>query len=326
MTLKKNILITGCAGFIGFHLCMSLLKNKKYSVHGIDNLNNYYDKKLKLDRLKILKKNTTFKFYKIDIEHEKKIFTNFKNKKYDYVIHLAAQAGVRHSISYPKPYLNTNVLGFFNVINASNIFKIKHFIYASTSSVYGDSKKFPLKEDYDTSKPNSFYAATKKSNEVIAYSYSHIYNLKTTGLRFFTVYGPYGRPDMALFKFTKAIVENKKLELYNQGKHVRDFTYIDDVVDAIIKILSLTKKNSMNYEIFNIASGKPEKLSLFLNKIEQFLNKRSKSILKKFQMGDVYKTHASIGKLQKKINFNPKFNISLGIRKFVNWYKNYFNQ
>ena len=323
---KKNILVTGCAGFIGFHLSLALLKNKKFCVHGIDNLNNYYDQKLKKDRLKILKKNKEFNFYKIDIENEKKIFSNFKKKQYHYVIHLAAQAGVRHSITAPKPYLQTNILGFFNIINASRIFKVTHFLYASTSSVYGDSKDFPLKENFDTSKPNSFYAATKKSNEIIAYSYSHIYNLKTTGLRFFTVYGPYGRPDMALFKFTKGITENKKIDLFNSGRHVRDFTYIDDVVDSIIKLINPKIKNSNNYEIFNIGSGNPQRLMVFLKAIEKSLNKKPKILFKKFQMGDVYKTHASVAKLRNRIDFKPKFTITRGIEEFVNWYKKYFSK
>ena len=323
---KKNILITGCAGFIGFHLSLALLKNKNFKVYGIDNLNNYYDQKLKKDRLKILKKNKGFNFYKIDIEDEKRIFSNFKNKKYHYVVHLAAQAGVRHSITTPKPYLQTNILGFFNVINAARIFKVDHFLYASTSSVYGDSKNFPLRENFDTSKPNSFYAATKKSNEIIAYSYSHIYNLKTTGLRFFTVYGPYGRPDMALFKFTKGITENKKIELFNNGRHIRDFTYIDDVVDSIIKLIKPKIKNSNNFEILNIGSGNPQRLMVFLKAIEKSLNKKSKKVFKKFQMGDVYKTHASVAKLDKTINYRPKFTIMRGIDEFVDWYKRYFKK
>ena len=323
---KKNILVTGCAGFIGFHLSLALLKNKNFKVYGIDNLNNYYDQKLKKDRLKILKKDKRFNFYKIDIEDEKRIFSNFKNNKYHYVVHLAAQAGVRHSISTPKPYLQTNILGFFNVINASRIFKVAHFLYASTSSVYGDSKNFPLRENFETSKPNSFYAATKKSNEIIAYSYSHIYNLKTTGLRFFTVYGPYGRPDMALFKFTKGITENKKIELFNNGRHIRDFTYIDDVVDSIIKLINPKIKNSNNFEILNIGSGNPQRLMVFLKAIEKSLNKKSKKVFKKFQMGDVYKTHASVAKLDKTIKYRPKFTIMRGIDEFVDWYKRYFKK
>ena len=214
---KINILVTGCAGFIGFHLCKELLKNRLFNVSGIDNMNAYYDIKLKKDRLSLLKKIDKFTFFKVDIENQNNLKKIFLMGKFDYVIHLAAQAGVRHSIAEPRPYLNSNILGFFNIIDFSRQFKIKHFLYASTSSVYGDSNKFPLNENLDTSSPNSFYAATKKANEVIAYSYSHIYKLKTTGLRFFTVYGPYGRPDMALYKFTKAITNNEKLDLYNRG-------------------------------------------------------------------------------------------------------------
>ena len=321
---KSKIIVTGCAGFIGFHLILHLLKLKNYKVYGLDNLNNYYDVKLKRDRLAVLKKNKDFNFYKIDIENASKVLQNFKKNKYDFVIHLAAQAGVRHSIVNPKPYLDTNINGFFNIIESAKKINVKHFMYASTSSVYGESKKFPLKEGYNTSNPNSFYAATKKSNEVMAHAYSHIYNMKTTGLRFFTVYGPYGRPDMALFKFTKAITEDKKIDLFNKGDHVRDFTYVDDVVEGIIKLIG--KSNKTNYEVLNIGSGNPKKLKEFLNQIEKNLKKKSKKNLKKFQIGDVYKTHASIEKIRQKIYFRPKFNISNGIKNFVEWYKEYYKK
>jgi UDP-glucuronate 4-epimerase len=319
----KKVLITGCAGFIGFHLCCRILDLNKYKVYGIDNLNNYYDVKLKRDRLKILKKNKSFKFYKINIENQNKIKNNFHKIKYDFIIHLAAQAGVRHSISSPEPYLESNIVGFFNVLNSSKNINLKHFIYASTSSVYGDSTNFPLNEADDTSKPNSFYAATKKSNEVMAHSFSHIYNLRTTGLRFFTVYGPFGRPDMALYKFTEGIINNKKIPLYNKGDHIRDFTYIDDVVEGIIKVLSSKKINKQNYEILNIGSGNPQKLKLFLDEIERELGKKSKKLLKKFQKGDVYKTHADVKKISKNYQFKPKFSIKIGIKNFIKWYKNY---
>ena len=328
MSLNKNkqlILITGCAGFIGYHLTLSLSKNKNYLLFGIDNLNDYYDTNLKKDRLKNLKKNVdNFIFFNIDISNEKAIRNNFNNYKYDYVINLAAQAGVRYSIDNPRTYLKSNIDGFFNILDHSNRIKVKHLIYASTSSVYGDSKNFPLKENFHTSSPQSFYAATKKSNEVMAHAYSSIFKLPTTGLRFFTVYGPYGRPDMALFKFTKAISENKKILLFNRGQHVRDFTYIDDITNAIVKIIKKPKKTKIPYQILNIGSGDPKKLTLFLSRIEKELSKKSKKVMKEFQLGDVKKTHANIDALIKLTKFKPKNNINSGIKKFVDWYKKYY--
>ena len=324
---KLKILVTGCAGFIGYHLCKELTKNKEISLYGIDNLNNYYDLDLKKNRLrKLTNKISNFKFYKIDIENYTKIKNNFKVNKYDYVIHLAAQAGVRYSIDNPKVYVDTNINGFFNIIDNCKNFHIKHFIYASTSSVYGDSKKFPLKENFDTSSPQSFYAATKKTNEVIAYAYSSIYKLPSTGLRFFTVYGPYGRPDMALFKFTKAIEDGKKLELFNRGNHIRDFTYVDDITVSIKKLIKKQKKSKVPYQVFNIGSGNPQKLTKFLFWIEQELKKKSSKIMRNFQLGDVFKTHADISALTKKIKFKPKTNINLGIKEFIRWYKEYYNK
>ncbi|MDB9818861.1 NAD-dependent epimerase/dehydratase family protein [Pelagibacterales bacterium] len=330
MSLKKNkqlILITGCAGFIGYHLTLSLSKNNNYLLFGIDNLNDYYDINLKKDRLKNLKKYiNNFNFFKIDISNEKAIRNNFNNYKYDYVINLAAQAGVRYSIDNPRAYLKSNIDGFFNILDHSNRIKVKHLIYASTSSVYGDSKDFPLKENFHTSSPQSFYAATKKSNEIMAHAYSSIFKLPTTGLRFFTVYGPYGRPDMALFKFTKAILEDKTISLFNSGNHVRDFTYIDDITNAISKIIEKPKKNKLPYQIFNIGSGDPKKLTLFLSRIEKELNKKSKKIMKGFQLGDVKKTHANIDALSKVTSFKPKNNINSGIKKFIDWYKKYYSK
>tara|TARA_Y100000590_G_scaffold445628_1_gene578043 strand:- start:2017 stop:2988 length:972 start_codon:yes stop_codon:yes gene_type:complete len=321
-----KILITGCAGFIGFHLSLYLLENTKNKIFGIDNLNNYYDVNLKKERLKILKNNLNFKFSKIDLKNKKSIFKDFKKNKYDIVVNLAAQAGVRFSIKNPQTYFDSNLVGFFNLIEASNFIKIKHFVFASTSSVYGDSKKFPLKETLSTDKPLSFYAATKKCNEVIAYSYSNIFKLKCTGLRFFTVYGPYGRPDMALFKFTKSILENKKLELYNSGNHYRDFTYIDDVVRYIFHIMFIYPKKPVPYKIYNIASGKPKKLKVFLQNIEKNLAQKSKIIKRKFQIGDVYKTHADISSIVSKTNKMYKTKLIDGIEKFINWYKVFYKK
>lgn len=319
-----KILITGCAGFIGFHLSQLFLSQKNINVFGIDNLNHYYDVSLKKDRLKILKDNKKFIFKKIDLIEEQKLDRVFKKNKFDIVINLAAQAGVRNSIINPKDYLESNLIGFFNIINLSRIHKIKHFIFASTSSVYGDSTNFPLKENDDTDKPLSFYAATKKSNEVIAYSYSKIYELPTTGLRFFTVYGPYGRPDMSLFKFVKSIKNNKNIELFNFGKHLRDFTYVDDVTKSILKILKKKSKNNIPYQILNIGSNNPIKLKFFLKTIEKYLNKKAKIKYLPLQKGDVYKTHANIRKLQKISNFTPKTSVESGVKNFVDWFESYY--
>ena len=320
-----NILVTGCAGFIGFNLSLNLLNKKSIKVYGLDNLNNYYDINLKKDRLKILRKNKKFFFYKIDICNTKKIDNFFKKNKIDYVVHLAAQAGVRYSIENPRNYLKSNIIGFFNILENSKNYKIKHLVYASTSSVYGENKKFPLAEDNSTDKPISFYAATKKSNEVMAYSYSYIYNLRTTGLRFFTVYGPYGRPDMSLFKFTKSIIDSTKINLFNNGNHERDFTYVDDVVDAIKKTLFKKNKYKIPYDIYNIGSNNPIHLKTYLKTIEKILNKKTLIKLSKFQLGDIKKTHASIKKITKDTNFQPKTSIKIGISKFVKWYREYYN-
>lgn len=320
-----RLLVTGCAGFIGYHLCLKLLENSKNQVYGIDDLNKYYDIHLKKDRLNNLRKySKKFHFYKIDISNLKKLKNNFSYNKYDYVINLAAQAGVRHSIKNPSEYLKRNIIGFFNILEVSRIYKIKHLIFASTSSVYGSSKKFPLKEKENTDKPLSFYAATKKSNEVMAYSYSNIYNLPCTGLRFFTVYGPYGRPDMSLFKFSKAIFESKRVDLFNKGNHIRDFTYIDDAIDAISKIIAIPSRNKIPFSIYNIANSRPENLKTFLGKIEKIIGKKSKKKYMKLQLGDIYKTHGSIYRLYKKINYKPKTQISVGIERFIKWYRDYY--
>ncbi len=320
-----NILITGCAGFIGFHLSKLLSVQTNHNIIGIDNLNEYYDVNLKKDRLKILKKIKKFIFLKVDICDEDKLKKIFKKYDIKIVVHLAAQAGVRNSIKKPKDYLNNNLIGFFNIINLSNIFKIKHFIYASTSSVYGDTKKFPLFENDETSKPLSFYAATKKSNEVIAYSYSNIFKLPTTGLRFFTVYGTYGRPDMSLFKFVKNIKSDKKIDLYNFGDHYRDFTHVTDVVNSIKSLLKKASNKKIPYSIINIGSNKPIKLKFFLSLIENKLNKKAKLKLLKLQKGDVHKTHANINKLKNVSKYSPNKSLKSGISEFIDWFNSYYD-
>tara|TARA_B110000438_G_scaffold250909_1_gene255020 strand:+ start:1655 stop:2626 length:972 start_codon:yes stop_codon:yes gene_type:complete len=321
-----NILVTGCAGFIGFHTSLKLIESQNNKIFGIDNLNAYYDINLKKDRLKKLKKNKNFFFKKLDICKKKSLDNLFKQHKFKIVINLAAQAGVRYSILDPDTYFKNNILGFYNILDISRLYKINHFIFASSSSVYGNIKKFPIKEECNTDFPQSFYAASKKSNEVIAFSYSSIYNMPITGLRFFTVYGPYGRPDMSLFKFTKAMLNNVKLQLFNNGNHVRDFTYIDDVVESIIKISKKRPKTSIPYSIFNIGSSNPQKLMKFLKVISSNLNIEPKIQYKSMQKGDVYKTHANVNKLFKEIKFKPKTPINVGIKSFIKWYKDYYKK
>jgi len=325
-----RIIITGSAGFIGMHSSLRFL-NSNFSVLGIDNLNNYYDRKLKLKRLELLKEFKKFKFKKIDISNFNNMLNAFKKFKPDFVLHLAAQAGVRHSITHPEDYTKSNLVGFANVLECSKIMKIKHLIFGSSSSVYGDSKVYPLSEIQKLNSPISYYAATKLSNELMAYSYSHIHQLSSTGLRFFTVYGPWGRPDMALFLFTDAIKKNKKIKLFNGGKMIRDFTYIDDIVDPIFKLIkkapkaqATSKIQTTPFRILNIGSNNPINIKKYIKIIEKNLNKKAKKIYLPLQKGEVKQTHASIAKIKKLINFKPKTNIEVGIKKFVEWYNNYY--
>jgi len=321
-----NILITGCAGFIGFHLSNRLLEFPNVLITGIDNINNYYRPSLKIKRLNILKKKKNFCFYKYDINDKNKISLVIKNKKINYVIHLAAQAGVRFSIKDPETYFENNIKGFFNILNLCKKYKVKHLIFASTSSVYGANNDFPLKETSNTDKPLSFYAASKKSNEVMAYSFSNMYNLPTTALRFFTIYGPYGRPDMSLFKFTDAILNKSNLNLYNNGKHYRDFTYIDDAVDAIISIIRKPSNKKIPFNCFNIGNGKTKTLKYFLNLIEKSLGMKTNINKLPLQKGDVIKTHADISLINKYSFYEPKIELKQGILNFLEWYKSYFKK
>ena len=319
---KKIFLISGSAGFIGFHLSSKIL-SKGYKVIGIDNLNNYYDVKLKQKRNNILKKNKNFIFKKVDIRNYDSLQKIFKKYKIDSVIHLAAQAGVRYSLKNPKSYINSNINGFFNILDISKNYKIKKFIYASTSSIYGIKKKYPLREKFETDNPIQLYAATKKSNEVIAASYSHLYKMRTIGLRFFTVYGPWGRPDMALFKFTKGILKGKPIHIFNYGKHSRDFTYIDDIVNGIYKIL-ISKKNTGINKIYNIGYGKEIPLLKYIQLIEKFLQKKAKKKFLPLQKGDVVKTHSDISLIKKDYKYTPKTKVQNGVKKFVKWYISYY--
>lgn len=317
------ILITGCAGFIGYHTADFFLK-KNIKIVGIDNLNEYYDVNLKKDRIKLLneKYKKKFKFIKLDISNYTKLnnlFIKFKIKK---VIHLAAQAGVRYSIFNPNVYLNANIIGFYNILDISKNHKIKHFLFSSSSSVYGDQKKYPILETDETSKPLSFYAATKKTNEVLSHSYSKIYKLPISCLRLFTVYGPLGRPDMAPFKFTKAAFENKEIKVYNNGIHERDFTYVSDVAKSVYKIAN-KPPNKNFFQILNICSSKTIKLMEFIKLIEKLTNKKiNKKFIKK-QKGDVIKTFGNNSKLKKKYKMNKFVSVEEGMKNFIDWYIKY---
>ena len=309
-----NILVTGCAGFIGFHLCENL-KSGKYNIIGIDNLNNYYSKKYKKKRLAILKKKKNFKFLRLDISDYKKLDKLFKKNKFDIVVNLAAQAGVRYSIKKPKEYVQSNINGFFNIIELSRIWKIKKIFYASSSSVYGEKNVFPLKEN-QTTHPKNIYSFSKKSNEEMASIYSNFYKMKFIGLRFFTIYGEWGRPDMLILKYISCIQNKKTFYLNNYGNHFRDFTYIND---AIKQMLALLKKNfNQNHEIFNICSNRPISLKLIIKQINNKLG-QPKLIKRKLQRADVYKTHGSNLKLIKTTKIKKFTDIQNGIRNVIDW-------
>ncbi len=333
-----NILLTGVGGFIGFHLAKELLSQGHYVI-GVDNLNSYYDPKLKRDRINnLIKLKKKFKFYKENISSNKFI-KKFLAKKFDIIINLAAQAGVRYSLKNPHAYVNSNLVGFVNTIELAKRKKIKHFLYASSSSVYGYSKKNLYKETDQVNHPLQLYAATKRSNELIAHSYSSLFNLPTTGMRFFTVYGTWGRPDMSIFMFVKNIIENKKIDIFNYGKHERSFTYIDDIVEGICSLIkkipkkNLQKKNKkiLNvdesfapYNIVNLGNDKSVKLMDLILRIEKLLSKKSKKKLLKIQPGDIFKTKANIVKLKNINNKFPKTQINDGLIKFIDWYKKYY--
>ena len=332
-----KILITGSSGFIGFHLSKLLLENGN-TIHGIDSMNNYYDVSLKKARLKILLKYKKFSFSKIDLENNQKIENIFKKFKPKVVIHLAAQAGVRYSIDKPRVYLNSNIDGTFNVIESSHKVKVNHLIMASSSSVYGANKKIPFKEIEKTETQLSIYASTKKANESMAHSYSNIWNIPIKMLRFFTVYGPWGRPDMALFKFTKGILENKKIDIYNNGKMYRDFTYIDDIVNGInllikkppaIKQKNKYKNDSLSsvapFRILNIGNTKKVYLLNFIKEIEKELGKKAIRNYMPLQKGDVKQTLSDTSLLKRITKYNPKTNYKTGIKNFLNWYQEYYN-
>ncbi len=320
-----KILVTGAGGFIGFHLCKKLIQNKTHVV-GIDNLNNYYSVKLKKDRIKILNKhkfNKYFKFKKLDLKKNKELNSFFKKNKFDIIIHLAAQAGIRYSLKNPRNYLDNNIGGLFNLMEVARTNKIKKFIYASSSSIYGSNKKAPFKENFDTSAPLQFYGSTKKAGEVFLKTYNYLYNFPVICLRFFTVYGPWGRPDMAIFSFTKNILENKKITIFNNGKMIRDFTYIDDIVDGIIKSIKIKNKN---FEIYNLGNQKPVELMYVLKLLQIYLKKKAKIILTNYKKTEMLKTHSSNKKSLKEMNYRPKIKIEKGLKKFTEWYLKYYEK
>ena len=319
-----KVVITGSSGFIGFHASKKFL-DEGFEVIGIDNENNYYDQELKRKRRDILENyNKNFRFERLDLS-ESLIIEKLEKISPDYIVNLAAQAGVRHSLQFPHDYTRSNIDSFLNLLEYAKTSKsLKHIVYASTSSVYGANNDLPFSESHGVDHPLQYYAVTKRTNELMAHSYSNLYGIRTTGLRFFTVYGPWGRPDMALFKFTKNILDNKKIELFNGGLHDRDFTYIDDIVAGIFSLIKKPPKSKIPYSIFNIGNGKPQKLLNYLKNIEKYLNKKAKIKKLPLQVGDIVKTHADIKKLKRYSKYSPKTNIEKGIMKFIEWYKEYY--
>lgn len=315
-----KVLVTGSAGFIGFHVSQKLLE-MGFQVIGMDNFNDYYDVKLKRDRNNILSQHDKYNFYEGDLKDINAIKTLFDNHKIDKVCHLAAQAGVRYSLENPHAYIQSNIVGFMNLIEMVKEYSVEVFVYASSSSVYGNNKKIPFSVEDKTDEPISLYAATKKANELMAYTYHHLYGIKCTGLRFFTVYGPWGRPDMALFRFTQSIINNQPIDVYNNGKMKRNFTYIDDVVNGVVAAL----EKAYDYEVFNIGNNKTVELMKFVEVLENCLGLEAKKNLLPIQPGDVIETVADIDNTIKLLDFEPKTDIEVGINNFVNWYKQYYN-
>lgn len=325
----EKVLVTGAAGFIGYHLCKKLLDNG-YRVIGIDSLNSYYDINLKLSRNELLRKEPNFIFHAINICDKEILDELFEKYRFDYVVNLAAQAGVRYSIEEPYKYADSNLIGFLNILEACRRFPVRHLLYASSSSVYGRNSKIPFSVEQSTDLPVSLYAATKKANELMAYSYAQTQNIPCTGIRFFTVYGPYGRPDMAYFSFTKNIFERKPVQLYNYGKMERDFTYIDDVTDAVAAMIEIPPSVSSNgtqtcHRIVNIGNHKPVPLTYFVQVLEALTGVQAVIELYPMQPGDVVSTYADTGSLRDLIGFVPQTSIETGLSQFVDWYKTYYH-
>jgi UDP-glucuronate 4-epimerase len=332
-----KILVTGAAGFIGFHVSKRLLESD-YEVVGLDNINDYYDINLKKDRLKILKDYKRFVFYKNNLEDKEAVEQLLKKEEPQKVVHLAAQAGVRYSIQHPEVYVQSNIVGTFNILEGCRYNAVEHLIYASSSSAYGLSTKYPFSVEDNVSHPVSFYGATKIANELMAHSYSHLYGIPTTGLRFFTVYGPWGRPDMAYFLFTKNILASKLIDIYNHGNMERDFTYIDDIVEGVMKVTNKTPgpdpswssddpnpaSSSAPYKLYNIGSNAPVRLMDYIREIEKNLGIEAKLNLMPMQDGDFLKSHANVDTLVQDLGYTPKHSIESGIKKFIEWYMDYY--
>lgn len=332
-----KILVTGAAGFIGFHVSRALCERGDV-VLGIDNLNDYYNVSLKLDRLKLLEPLENFTFKKLDIADRDGMSSLFREQKFDRVVHLAAQAGVRYSLENPHAYADSNLVGFLNVLEGCRHTKVEHLVYASSSSVYGANETIPFSESDNVDHPVSLYAATKKANEAMAHSYSHLYGLPTTGLRFFTVYGPWGRPDMSPILFAKAITEGKPLKVFNYGKHRRDFTYIDDIVSGVIKSLDNTAEANQEWfglepdpassktpwRIYNIGNSQPVELLYYIECIEKALGKTTEKEMLPLQPGDVEHTYADVGGLYNAVGYKPKMEIENGVEKFIEWFIDYY--
>ncbi len=335
--VTKKIVVTGSAGFIGFSLCEKLLERGDIII-GIDNHNDYYEPEIKEARYLKLKGNLNYLHYRVDLKDSNALENIFKTHNPLKVVNLAAQAGVRYSLKNPLSYINSNILGFANILENCRKYKVEHLVYASTSSVYGANTKMPFSENDNANHPLSVYAASKKSNELMAHAYSYLYKLPTTGLRFFTVYGPWGRPDMALFKFTKNILEEKPIDVFNNGKHSRDFTYIDDIVEGVIKTLDEPADTNFEWnsdlpdpassiapwKIYNIGNNKPVQLMDYIRAIEKALNKKAKINYLPLQLGDVQDTFANINSLNKKFNYKPLTSVDEGVSRFVKWYKSYY--
>lgn len=333
-----RVLVTGAAGFIGFHVCQKLLARGDRII-GLDNLSDYYDVTLKKDRLAQLHENSAFSFYKLDLADREGMTQLFAEQQFDGVIHLAAQAGVRYSIKNPHAYVDSNLVGFVNVLEGCRHSGVKHLVFASSSSVYGSNTKIPFAVQDNVDHPISLYAASKKANELMAHTYSYLYSLPTTGLRFFTVYGPWGRPDMALFLFTKAILEKQPIDVFNYGKMQRDFTYIDDIVEGVVRVLDkipestfLGMENSpkptikkVPYKIYNIGNNQPVELMHFIEILENCLGIKAKKNMLPLQPGDVPVTYADVDDLVRDVCFRPNTPIEVGINRFVSWYRAYYN-
>ncbi len=332
-----RVLVTGAAGFIGFHLSKRLLENG-CMVTGIDNLNPYYDVSLKEARLEMLKHFKNFSFFKIDIADRKSLEKIFESSRFDIVVHLAAQAGVRYSLENPHAYVDANIVGFVNMLECCRYSNIKHFVFASSSSVYGANTKMPFSVHHNVDHPVSLYAASKKANELMAHTYSHLFGLPCTGLRFFTVYGPWGRPDMALFLFTSAILEKKPIKVFNHGRMQRDFTYIDDIVEGVVRAMVRLPEpdpawngdapdpgtSYTSYKVYNIGNNKPVELMDFIAVIEKELGQTAEKEFLDLQPGDVIATYADIDDLVEDVGFKPRTSIETGIRRFVDWFKDYY--